>query len=57
MSLVDSVEMLYIETVYLWPKASSSFKYHKHRKFRGVKLLWFFNCRLEVKFHGFHGIV
>ena len=27
--------------------------YRKHRKFRGVKLLWFFNCGSEVKFRSF----
>ena len=32
-------------------------EYRKRRKFRGVKLSWFFNYRSEVKFCGFHGIV
>ena len=29
------------------------YNYRKRRKFREVKLSWFFNCRSEVKFHGF----
>ena len=29
--------------------------YRKRRKFRGVKVSWFLNCGLEVKFRGFRG--
>ena len=35
-------------------KAKES-SYRKRRKFRGVKLSWFFNRRSEVKFRGFRG--
>ena len=38
-----------------WIESIQHTQYRKRRKFRGVKVSWFLNCGLEVKFRGFRG--